>query len=91
MGDVMYSREKNKSVFLLILLMAAGIVVGGFIGKYIGQLPYMDWIKYSKTFGITEPFVLDLDIIKIQLGLSVKFSIAGIICMAIAGILYIKL
>lgn len=85
------SRSNNKSAWVLCLLILAGIVVGGFIGEYLGKFPYMEWLRYGKTFGLAQPLLLDLDLICIQFGLTIKFSIAGIIGMIISIFIYKKL
>jgi hypothetical protein len=87
----LYSKTNSKNAWVLFLVILAGIVVGGFVGKYIGQLPYMGWLGYGKTFGLVSPMVLDLDIISIQFGFTIDFSIAGILGMIIAIIVYRKL
>jgi len=87
----MYSRNDNKNILILFLMMLAGIVIGGFIGNYLGQLEYMQWLQYGDTFGMAQPLILELGIINIQFGFTIKFSIAGIIGMIVAIIAYRKL
>lgn len=87
----MYSKSENRSIIILILVILAGVVFGGFVGEYLGQVPYMSWLKYGKSFGLAQPLILDLDIISIQFGLTIKFSISGIIGMIIAIFIYRKI
>lgn len=87
----MYSRNDGKSIWVLILMMLAGIVIGGFIGTYLGQLQYMQWLQYGDTFGMSQPLILELGIINVQFGFTMKFSIAGLIGMIVAIIAYKKL
>lgn len=87
----MYAKANNKNAWVLVLVILSGLVVGGFVGKYIGQLPYMGWITYGKTFGLVNPILLDLDIISVEFGFTMDFSIAGIIGMIVAIIIYRKL
>lgn len=87
----MYSRNDGKSIWVLILMMLAGIVIGGFIGSYLGQLQYMQWLQYGDTFGMSQPLILELGIINVQFGFTIKFSISGLIGMIIAIIAYKKL
>lgn len=81
----------NKGVFTLLLLLLAGIVVGGFIGDYLGTIPALKWLRYSQDFGITSPLVLDLGVLKFQIALSIKFTISGIIGLIAALIAYRRL
>jgi hypothetical protein len=74
-------RKNNWACFLLIL---AGVVIGGFIGSIFPDT----WLNYGQSFGLTSPLVLDLGILCITFGLSIKITIAGILGIAIAIIIY---
>ncbi|MBS4960434.1 MAG: DUF4321 domain-containing protein [Clostridiales bacterium] len=78
----------TKNYSMLILLMLAGIVIGGFIGEYLGKVPYLSWLSYGKEFGLTSPFILDLYVIKMQFALTIRFTIAGIIGIILAFFTY---
>lgn len=74
--------KKNKwACFLLIL---SGIVIGGFIGNL---LP-LEWLNYGQSFGLSSPIVLDLGVLCITFGLSIKITIASIIGIVLAIIIY---
>lgn len=81
----------NKNVWVFILVMAAGLVLGGFIGTVFENIPYCSWLNYGKTFGLEKPVVLNLDIIILSFSLSLKFTISGIIGMVIAIFVYKKI
>ncbi len=81
----------NKSIWIFIIVMAAGLVVGGFIGTIFENIPYCSWLNYGKIFGFDNPVVLNLDIITISFSFSLKFTISGIIGMIISIIIYKKL
>ena len=74
-------RKNNWSCFLLIL---AGIVIGGFIGSLFPN----SWLNYGQSFGLSSPLVLDLGILCITFGLSIKITIAGILGIALGIIIY---
>lgn len=75
----------------LILLLIVGIVLGGFIGEYLGDVEFLRFLKYGRDFVLGGPAVLDLGVIKLQFGITVKCTIAGIIGMALAALIYKKL
>ena len=85
----MGSRAAKHLNFLLFIL--AGVVIGGLLGNYLGDLPYMGFLKFGGTFGLSSPLVLDLGILALTFGLTITINIAGIIGMAIAVILFKKL
>ncbi|MBD5454803.1 MAG: DUF4321 domain-containing protein [Lachnospiraceae bacterium] len=74
-------KKNNWACFLLIL---AGIVIGGFIGNL---LP-VEWLNYGQSFGLSSPIVLDLGILCITFGLSIKITVASILGIILSIIIY---
>ena len=74
-------RKNNWECFLLIL---AGIVIGGFIGNLFPST----FLNYGQTFGLTNPLVLDLGILTITFALTIKITIASILGIVVALIIY---
>lgn len=74
----------NKNNWACFLLILAGIVIGGFIGSV---LP-VEWLNYGQSFGLSTPVVLDLGILSITFGLSIKITVASIIGIILAIIIY---
>ena len=79
---------QNKNTLVLILLLFAGVVLGGFIGDWLGSSAGFSWLGYGKSFGITSPFILDLVVIVFQFAFNVKMTIAGLIGFFIAALVY---
>ncbi|MCI9168225.1 MAG: DUF4321 domain-containing protein [Dorea sp.] len=77
--------KNNWALFLLIL---AGIVLGGFIGMLAEGVSALSWLGYGQSFGLEEPVVLNLGILVISFGLSIKITIASIIGVVIAILIY---
>ena len=84
----MSPRTAKHLNFLLFIM--AGIVIGGFLGTYLGNLPYMGFLKFGDTFGMSSPLILDLGIIVLTLGLNITINIAGIIGILIALVVFRK-
>ncbi len=74
-------RKNNWACFLLIL---AGIVIGGFVGSLFPA----SWLNYGQTFGLSSPVVLDLGILCITFALTIKITIASILGIVIALVIY---
>ena len=74
-------RKNNWACFLLIL---AGIVIGGFIGSLFPST----WLNYGQSFGLSQPLVLDFGILSVTFALSIKITIASILVIAMAIIIY---
>lgn len=81
---------KDKSIWILIIFMLSGLVVGGLLGEISKSVDWLWWLGYGEEFGLTSPIVLDLNVIKISFGLTFKISIASIIGMIIAIYIYRK-
>lgn len=77
--------KNNWALFLLIL---SGIAVGGVIGNLISDISWLSWIGYGQTFGLTSPIIFDLGIMVITFGLSIKITIASIIGVLLAILIY---
>ena len=78
----------GKNNWALFLMLLAGIMLGGFIGNAAAGVSGLSWLKYGQSFGFASPIVLDLGILVITFGLSIKITIASIIGVLIAIIIY---
>lgn len=69
-------------------MILAGIVLGGFIGQLAAGSSALSWLNYGQTFGLSSPIVLDLGILVLTFGLTIKITIAGILGIVLAIIIY---
>ena len=77
-----------KNYWTLLLLVLAGIVLGGFIGELTSNVSFLSWLGYGQSFGLSDPLVLNLGILVLTFGLKIKITIAGIIGILIAMLIY---
>ena len=84
----MATREKN--VWILILFILCGIVVGGLLGELASRVDFLWWLSYGQSFGISEPIELNLSVITVSFGLMFKITISSIIGMVLAIFIYRK-
>ena len=77
-----------KNYWTLLLLVLAGIVLGGFIGELTSNISFLSWLNYGQIFGLSDPLVLNLGILVLTFGLKIKITIAGIIGILIAILIY---
>lgn len=85
----MATREKN--IWVLILFILSGLVIGGLLGKLASGVPWLWWLSYAQEFGLKNPLVLDLSVIKLTFGLMFEINIASIIGMLMAVFIYKKI
>lgn len=83
--------RRDSGRLTLILLLLAGLVIGGFIGEWLSAYPAFSFLNYGKAFGLTSPLILDLNVLVLTFGLTVKFNLASIIGIVIAFIIYRRL
>lgn len=80
--------KASKNKWALFLLLLAGIVLGGFIGSLTSGVNALSWLNYGQSFGLQQPIVLDLGILVLTFALTIKITIASIIGVILAIIIY---
>jgi len=85
--EVVQLRNVN---WLLLFILLAGLVLGGFIGEVLGGYPALSWLNYGKEFGVNPeaPLVLNFYIFRMTFGLMIKINIASIIGVLLSLFLY---
>lgn len=74
----------KKMNWALVLLVLAGFVIGRFIGTYFDG----SFLNYGQSFGLSSPIVLNLGFIVLTFGLQIQITIASVIGVAIALVIY---
>lgn len=81
---------KDKGGWILILFILSGLVIGGLLGELASQVPWLSWLGYAQQFGLDNPLVLDLNVVKLTFACIVKINVASIIGLGIAIFIYRK-
>lgn len=84
-------RQKKEEVdclkkinWILLVLVLIGFVIGRFIGTYFEGT----FLNYGQSFGLSSPVVLDLGFIILTFGLTIQITIASVIGVVIALVVY---
>lgn len=77
-------KMKSKNGWTCLLLVLAGIVLGGFIGSLFPS----SFMNFGQTFGLINPLILDFGILSITFALTIKITIASILGIVIALLIY---
>lgn len=85
----MATRDKNFWIMLIFIL--SGLVIGGLLGDLAGNINGLWWLAFGQEFGLENPFVLNLSILKVTFAFMIKINIASIIGMALGIFLYRKI
>ncbi|WP_168198286.1 DUF4321 domain-containing protein [Crassaminicella thermophila] len=81
-------RNRGRNTWVLLLLLFVGVVIGGLIGEFFkGSIGILG---YSKLIGF-QPFTIDLEVIKLTLGLMFNFNVASIIGIILAIFIFSRL
>ena len=77
-----------RNFWILLIMLLAGIVLGGFMGQMAEGIPWLGWLNFGQSFGLDSPLVVKFGILVITFGLTIKITMASIIGVAIALIIY---
>jgi len=81
---------KNKNIWILLLFILSGLVIGGLLGQLAGQVDFLWWLSYGQSFGLESPIILDLSIVEVTFGLMFEINVASILGLVIAILIYRK-
>ena len=82
------ARGAGKNGWALFLLILAGVMLGSLIGHLTSNIGALSWLDYGTSFGLKSPVTLDLGIMVLTFSLTIKFSVASLIGILIAAIIY---
>ena len=82
---------RDKNIWILLVFILSGLVIGGLLGNIASKVNGLDWLSYGQSFGLTQPVVLDLNIINITFGFGLKINVASIIGIVLAIFIYKKI
>jgi hypothetical protein len=87
--------KKLDSVIVLLVILILGALIGSVVGEVIGTLAPGGYLEkvFSRGVnpGIAPPAVLDLKVITLTLGLTMKINLASLLGIALALLIYRKL
>lgn len=79
---------RNRNFWILLLMLLAGIVLGSFLGNLAEGVSGLAWLNYGQSFGLDSPLVLNFGVLIITFGLSIRITMASIIGVATALLIY---
>lgn len=84
----LHMARTGKNAWSLFLLLLAGVVLGSLIAQLTSGVSALSWLSFGQTFGLDTPLTLDLGVLVLTFGLKIKFTIAGILGIILAAIIY---
>ena len=81
----------DKKFWLFLIFLFSGIIIGGLLGELASNVSWLSWLSYGQSFGLTQPFVLDIAILQLTFSIMIHLNVASIIGIIIAIIIYKKI
>lgn len=81
---------KDTRTWLFLIFLFSGIIIGGLIGDLAKSVPYLEWLGYGKSFGLTEPLKLDISVLQITFSIMFELNIASVIGILTSVLVYRK-
>lgn len=82
---------REGKTWLFWILLFSGIILGGLLGQLAGQVSFLSWMSYGQSFGLEQPFVLDLGILNLTFSIMFNLNVASIIGVLLAVFIYRKI
>lgn len=84
----MLKGTKRFSPLAFFIILAVGVVIGGIITYLTRDISALNWLNIGYEFGLKQPFVLDLSVIKLTFGLTANINVAVLIGIFISALCY---
>ncbi len=85
--------RKSKDIFILLFLILAAVVIGGFIAQLTSGISALKWLTYGEAisfnYGNLNPLI-DLGIFKFNFGFQLNVNILQIVLICISLLIYRK-
>ena len=81
---------KDTRFWLFLIFLFSGIIIGGLIGDLAKAIPYLEWLGYGKSFGLTEPLQLDISVLRLSFSIMFELNVASVIGILTAVLIYRK-
>ncbi len=77
----------RRGFWLHLFLVCAGIVVGSMAAELTAGVPVLQWLAYGLDFGMESPVALDLHVLQLTFGVTVKITVSHILFVALSILL----
>ena len=79
-----------KKNFLFFFHLVSGIILGSLLAMVARSVPWLSWLAFGATigFGANDPALLDLEVLRVWFGFAFELTVAHIITIGIALMLY---
>ena len=84
--------NRSKQTLLLLFFLLAGVMVGSLLTGLGGRFPFLGWLSYGQSVGLSadRPLVLDLAVIRLTFGFQLSLNLGQILGILLGILLYRK-
>lgn len=69
---------------MTLLFVCAGIVIGSMVGELTAGVPVLQWLSYGLDFGTAAPVTVDLHVLSLTFGITVRITVSHILFVVLA-------
>ena len=73
--------------WLNLFLILVGVVIGSMAAEMTVGIPWLKWLSYGLEFGTESPFILNLSLLRLTFGISVKITVSMILFISLSLLL----
>ncbi len=85
------SRRGQNPWWILVVIVIAGAMLGSVLAGAVGESTYLSWLGRSLTVGLAPPVVLDLHVLTLTLGLTLRLNLAVVLGILVAAFVFRRL
>lgn len=85
------SKRGQNPWWILIVIIIAGAMLGSVLAGAVGESTYLSWLARSLTVGLSPPVVIDLHVLTLTFGLTLRLSLAVVLGILIAAFVFRRL
>lgn len=85
------SKRGQNPWWILVVIVIAGAMLGSVLASAVGESTYLSWIARSLTVGLSPPVVVDLHVLTVTLGFTLRLNLAVVLGILIAAFVFRRL
>ena len=73
--------------WLNLFLVIVGVVIGSMVAEMTVGISWLKWLSYGLEFGTETPLVLNLNLLQLTFGISIKITVSMILFIVLSLLL----
>ncbi len=81
-------KRSRNPWWILVVIVIAGAMLGGVLANAVGQFTYLSWLGRSLKVGLDPPVVIDLHVLTLTAGFTVRLNLAVLLGILVAAYVF---